>query len=171
MIFLPADNTSATAASETPSKTNGSNQNDSAFAHSATPEAVTPHGSSAAAGPTSSLDSKPAQSRSLGDALGSTFNPATKQEPTQGSSVPIIPTSVDDVKAQLAEANATIARLRKQAEDQGLLRRRNDGSGAKESGTSSGLSTAQVQQAASGVPVQIVAGLCLTCFLLAYFLF
>lgn len=84
-----------------------------------------------------------------------------------------IPFSSDDLKAQLAEAKATIQRLRQQAEEQGLRQRKSDAvnQDSKERITT-GTTGMGVQKApANGVPVQIVAGLCLLCFLVAYFFF
>lgn len=77
------------------------------------------------------------------------------------------------MKAQLAEAQAMIARLRQQNDDQGLRQRKaeavNQDSKERLSAGTTGLG---VQKApASGVPVQVVAGLCLLCFLIAYFFF
>ena len=83
-----------------------------------------------------------------------------------------IPTSSAELKAQLAEAKATISKLRQQAE-QGLRQRKSDAvnQDSKER-IAMGTTGMGVQQApAGGVPVQIVAGLCLLSFLLAYFFF
>ena len=77
----------------------------------------------------------------------------------------------------LAAYRAEIARLKQQAEEQGLRQRKSDAinQDSKERITSgsTGMGATQQQQspAAGGVPVQVVAGLCLLCFLLAYFLF
>lgn len=81
-----------------------------------------------------------------------------------------IPTSSADLHAQLSEAQATIANLRTQIETASGLRQRKTDSG---SGSTPQLATAErVQPApAGGVSVQVVAGLCLLSFLLAYFLF
>ena len=175
VVFLPRDDTSTPAASQTPARANGVNHPQSTPASAPTPEAVTPHVTSTpAVGAFSKTESKPEGSRSLGDAINSAQNPATQRQSSQGSGGVSIPTSMDDVKVQLAEANATIARLRKQLEEQGVLRHRNDGGSDRKDSPSGGLSNlgmAQHQAAAAGVPVQIVAGLCLICFLLAYFFF
>jgi len=72
-----------------------------------------------------------------------------------------------DLERQLKEANQTISRLQTQAaESTGLRQRKTDG-------TSSSSTTTSLQQApaASGVPVQIVASLCLLSFIIAYLLF
>jgi hypothetical protein len=78
-----------------------------------------------------------------------------------------IPTSQDDVRRQLDEAKATISRLQEQASS-GLRQRNVAGSGEKGS-TQNGL--AAKATSTGGVSVQIVALLCLLCFLIAYFFF
>jgi hypothetical protein len=82
-----------------------------------------------------------------------------------------IPTSSGDVKSQLAAANDTIAQLKKQVEDQGLRQRKTNAvnSDSKDKITSGALGVQN--HATEGVPVQIVAGLCLLSFLLAYLFF
>lgn len=125
----------------------------------------------------------PADNRHLGDAVDSAYNPATSgssplsvtgaaQSAVQNVASSI-PTSGEDLRAQLDDAKATIARLRQQAEEQGLRQRKSDAinQDSKERLTT-GMKGQGVQQVpASGVPVQVVAGLCLLCFLIAYFLF
>ncbi|KAJ5179775.1 hypothetical protein N7492_002985 [Penicillium capsulatum] len=78
----------------------------------------------------------------------------------------VLPSS-DELKAQLTEANAQIQRLKDRLADQGL-RQRKTGSEAKATPA-----TMQQQHAPSepGVPLQIVAGLCLLSFLIAYLFF
>jgi hypothetical protein len=78
-----------------------------------------------------------------------------------------IPTSQDDVRRQLDEAKATIARLQEQASSG--LRQRNVAGGGEKS-TSQDSLTAKAPSA-GGVSVQVVALLCLLCFLIAYFFF
>jgi len=73
-----------------------------------------------------------------------------------------------DLERQLKEAKETISRLQTQAaESTGLRQRKTDGT------SSSSTTTTSLQQApaASGVPVQIVALLCLLSFIIAYLLF
>lgn len=76
--------------------------------------------------------------------------------------------SSDDLKSQLAEANAQIQRLKDRLADQGLRQRK---TGVEATGTPG----ATVQQShaptAGGVSIQGVAGLCLLSFLIAYFFF
>ncbi|KAJ5191051.1 uncharacterized protein N7498_010036 [Penicillium cinerascens] len=77
-----------------------------------------------------------------------------------------IPSS-DELKAQLADANAQIQRLKDRLADQGL-RQRKTGTEAK---AAPATMTQQHAPTESGVPVQMVAGLCLLSFLIAYFFF
>ena len=79
-----------------------------------------------------------------------------------------MPNSVEDLKAQLAQANVQIQKLREQLADQGLRTRKRDGETAR---LPVPLLQQQQSQLEAGVPVQIVAGLCLLSFLLAYFFF
>lgn len=80
-----------------------------------------------------------------------------------------VPTSGDELKAQLAEANSQIQRLKDKLADQGLRQRKVPGE------TTTAPTTMQQQQHAStgetGVSVPIVAALCLLSFLIAYFFF
>ena len=137
-------------------------------------------------GPVSTFDSKPADSKSLGDAVSSAGNPSTSGSvsgttaaaaSSVASSVKAaVPTSTEELKAQLADATATIARLTEQAKEQGLRQRKTDAvaQDARERVTAGGTTGQGVQQTAAGadgVPVQIVAALCLLSFLLAYLFF
>jgi hypothetical protein len=81
--------------------------------------------------------------------------------------------SADQLKQRLADAEATISRLTKQKADQGLRQRQTDGVvlDQKERITTGTTGLGVKQASASGVPVQVVAGLCLLCFLIAYFFF
>lgn len=84
----------------------------------------------------------------------------------------VIPSS-DDIHAQLENAKATIARMTSQNQEQGLRQRKSDvvnqdSKGRISSGTT-GIGFPQVSP--TGVPVPIVAALCLLSFLLAYLLF
>lgn len=84
-----------------------------------------------------------------------------------------VPTSTDDVRAQLAQAKETIAKMTSQAEEQGLRQRKTDAvnQDSRERITTGTTGMGIQQQPADGVPVQIVAALCLLSFLLAYFFF
>ncbi|KAL5120497.1 phosphatidylinositol-binding protein scs2 [Pleosporales sp. CAS-2024a] len=170
VLFLPAD-----GAVTTPAKTNGASRE--SLASSATPEAVTPHrGVPEAAGPVSRLDERAAGSTNLGEMRNETYSTATaggvaatvSAAATRVSNA--MPLSQEDLRAQLAEAKATIARLTQQAsEASGLRQRKTDST----QDSKSPLSTPTHTQTppAGGVPVQITALLCLVSFLLAYFLF
>ncbi|OJJ71384.1 hypothetical protein ASPBRDRAFT_196890 [Aspergillus brasiliensis CBS 101740] len=77
--------------------------------------------------------------------------------------------SSDDLKAQLSEANAQILALKEKLADQGLRQRKIGGE--TEKAPAPLLQQQQPQSAEAGVPVQMVAGLCLLSFLIAYFFF
>ena len=131
---------------------------------SPSPQAVTPQRS--AVGPTSTFDEKPEGAKSRGDAVNSAHNPA-QSSGVAAAVASAIPTSQDDVRRQLEDAKATIARLQEQATS-GLRQRNVAGSGEK-STSQNGLATKA--GSSGGVSVQIVALLCLLCFLIAYFFF
>ena len=84
-----------------------------------------------------------------------------------------IPTSGEDLRAQLAQAKQKIVTLTSQMEEQGLRQRKADvvNQDARERITTGTTGMGVQQQPADGVPVQIVAALCLLSFLLAYFFF
>ncbi|KAL8720350.1 MAG: hypothetical protein Q9225_002778 [Loekoesia sp. 1 TL-2023] len=84
-----------------------------------------------------------------------------------------IPTSGEDLRAQLADAKSEISRLTQQVEEQGLRQRKADtvNQDSRERITAGTTGMGIQQQPADGVPVQIVAALCLLSFLLAYFFF
>jgi len=75
----------------------------------------------------------------------------------------------DDLKGKLAQAEATIASLRDQATS-GLKQRKTTASTSEEKAPTQALAQA-TRQGTEGVPIRIVATLCLISFLLAYFLF
>ena len=66
-----------------------------------------------------------------------------------------------------------ISRLQSQSQDQTLRQRKSDAvnQDSKERITTGTTGLGIKQVSAGGVPVQIVAGLCLLCFLIAYFFF
>ncbi|KAL4873153.1 hypothetical protein BDV12DRAFT_160475 [Aspergillus spectabilis] len=70
-------------------------------------------------------------------------------------------------EARLSEANAQIQRLKDKLADQGLRQRKIGG----ESDKSPATLVQQAQSVEAGVPVKIVASLCLLSFLIAYFFF
>lgn len=92
--------------------------------------------------------------------------PATTFSNAKAAVASVLPSS-DELKAQLADANAQIQRLKDRLADQGL-RQRKTGGDAKAAPAAMQQSH---QQTESGVPVQMVAGLCLISFLIAYFFF
>ena len=77
------------------------------------------------------------------------------------------------LQQQLDAAKETIAGLRGQAEEQGLRQRKGDGASqdSRDRAAAGGTGMALQAPATEGVPVQIVAALCLLSFLLAYFFF
>lgn len=129
-------------------------------------------------GPYNTIDERPTDNQHLGDARASAFNPAASslQDRVTAAASSItnaIPTSGEDVKAQLAEAKAQILKLKEQAEQQ-VLRQRKSDTVNQDSRNRIGTGTTGMgvqQQLAEGVPVPIVAALCLLSFLLAYFFF
>ena len=80
-------------------------------------------------------------------------------------------TSREELLKRLADAHATIARLRRENDEQGLRRRK------EEAGASKGLSSGGVDmgvptvQQQNGLPIQTVAILCLIVFLFTFILF
>lgn len=142
---------------------------DDSSIHSPSPQPQTPVRT---ANSTLTTQDRPAGSKNLGDAVASAHNPAAEHSTISSvaqSMAEAIPTSTEQLKAQLAEAQATIARMAGQGE-QGL-RQRNAGSANNKGASSQNLATGMQRPPAGGVPVQVVAGLCLLCFLLAYYLF
>ncbi|KAJ5355422.1 Vesicle-associated membrane protein-associated protein A [Penicillium cataractarum] len=75
--------------------------------------------------------------------------------------------SSDELKSQLADANAQIQRLKDRLADQGLRQRKTGG----EAPAAPATMQQSHGQTESGVSVQAVAGLCLISFLIAYFFF
>ena len=112
-----------------------------------------------------SVESKPASAKSVGDAKSSATNPASSSIGSAGTAMMnAVPTSTDDVKQQLAAAKAQIAKLTEQLSDSGLRQRKVQEAGDK-------MQQIMPQNGDTGVPLQMVAGLCLLSFLLAYFFF
>jgi len=123
--------------------------------------------------PAVQINDEPAGNRNLADARSSAFNPATSTSSsvrdTAASTVAAVsnavPTSVEELKAELAQARKTIASYA----EQGGLRMRKVVNGETSNETVNELATKM--QGTEGVPVQIVAALCLLSFLLAYLFF
>ncbi len=105
------------------------------------------------------LEDEPANARSLGDAKASASNPAIS------STASAVPMSYDELKAKLAEAQATIASYTQE----GGLRMRKVAKGETSNETVNDI--AHRVQGTQGVPLQVVAALCLLSFLLAYLFF
>ncbi|KAF2223519.1 PapD-like protein [Elsinoe ampelina] len=164
--FLPADG----------SGVNGVSHGDESFSRdSPTPAPRTPQRGSEAspAGPVSRPESRPEDNKHLGDAVASAYNPATDRSAVGAAAASVsstIPTSSDDLKSQLDAAKAQIAKLQSQAQDSGLRQRKTEAS-SKDAKDRVAAGLGVQQSPASGVPVQVVAGLCLLCFLIAYFFF
>ena len=87
--------------------------------------------------------------------------------------VNVVPSSNEDIKAQLAQAKEKIKALTMQVDEQGLRQRKADAvnQDSRERISTGTTGMGVQQQPADGVPVQIVAALCLLSFLLAYFFF
>jgi hypothetical protein len=84
---------------------------------------------------------------------------------TSLKSAAALPTSTEDLRAQLAEAQSQIQKMK----DQGLRQRK---PGAEQAPAAAPMMQQQHAQSANmGVPLQFVAGLCLISFLLGYFFF
>ena len=173
--FLPADDVTTTTPAP---KVNGVGAHEKAPSlRSPTPDAVTPHLSTAPpVGAISKPESRSVENKNLGDTTTSAQNPVVDEK--QGTLQQVaqrvastLPVSSEDLKAQLAEANATIARLKDQVTEQTGLRQRKTTSENTSSSGSTALQQTQQQTATAGVPLQITALLCLLSFLIAYFLF
>ena len=123
-------------------------------------ETFTPQARNNPVGPVSTKDSEPASIKHLGDAKASAANPATSTSSVKDSVTPAaaaisnaVPTSYEDLKAQLAQAQAIIASY---SQEGGLRMRKVAGASAD---TATAAADSVRQQAAEGVPVQIVAAL------------
>jgi len=115
-------------------------------------------------GPVSRIEDEPSNAKSIGDAKSSASNPATSGS-AASTVAAAVPHSMEELKAQLADAKATIANYA----NEGGLRMRKVAAGETSNATVNDV--AQRVQANQGVPLQIVAALCLLSFLLAYIFF
>ena len=97
----------------------------------------------------------------------STISKASEVITNGASDVSSAAPSYNDLKSQLAEAQTKIASF---SQDGGLRLRKNGG-GESESAPGATTEVAQNVQTTEGVPIQIVAALCLISFLLAYLFF
>ncbi|KAJ4357688.1 phosphatidylinositol-binding protein scs2 [Didymosphaeria variabile] len=171
VIFLPADGNISTP------QTNGAASHRESLLSSPSPEAVTPQRGSTEqpVGSVSRPESRPAESKNLGEARESAYNPATSSGVAATVSAAAagvanaIPTTSEELQAQLADAKATISNLRQQLETStGLRQRKTEPTRDSKEQLQTAVST---QQAPGGVPIHIAALLALFSFLLAYFLF
>ncbi|KAK3065570.1 hypothetical protein LTS18_000047 [Coniosporium uncinatum] len=167
VIFLPSDGSAATP-HRTVNGIGGAQHDGTPSQRSPSPEAVTPRHSSNV--PVASYSNR-ASTSSVGAGTGATDGSSSGgQQTMMGAAAASLPSS-DDMKRQLDEAKSTIARLQQQASE-GLRQRKPETSSGEKGLRSSGSTSMGVQQTpAGGVPVQIVAALCLLSFLLAYFFF
>ncbi|KAF2399197.1 VAMP-associated protein [Trichodelitschia bisporula] len=159
VAFLPADDS-------TPAKPNGFRE-ETPHRHPS-PDAATPQPPSTA--PTGQMpvpESRPKDNKYLAEAGSPQVQ---ERSPAREVAAPI-PTSVEELQAQLAEAHSVIAKLKEQTDDSGLRRRKGDSSAKAEERMTSGPTSLVAHQTQEGVPIKVVAGLCFLCFLLAYFFF
>ncbi|KAF2279676.1 MSP domain-containing protein [Westerdykella ornata] len=170
--FLPAD-----ASTATPIKHHGVSQDERSLMSSASPEAYTPQPGTSAT-PASRVESTPSEDKlsrgALDSRAGQSAAGSLKSTITSAAAgvANAIPTSTAELQAQLAESKATIDRLRQQIEQStGLRQRKTEATEPTREANEQLLTAERVQPPAGGVPVQIVAVLCLLSFLLAYFLF
>lgn len=136
-------------------------------------ETFTPQTRNNPVGPISTIGSEPPDNKHLGDAKVSAFNPTSstgsaKDTVTSAATAVsnAVPTSYEDLKAQLVQAQATIASY---GQEGGLRMRKAVGATGDSTATTTDIGVRQV--ASEGVPLQIVALLCLLSFLLAYIFF
>ncbi|KAL8928341.1 MAG: hypothetical protein Q9172_000933 [Xanthocarpia lactea] len=169
VLFLPADDSVATPYQKNSQGLHVGDEAPPAYGSPAPsygspgPEAVTPM-------------NRATDSKSQADSTGGYSAASSIQNTASAATSSIaqaVPTSGEDLRAQLADAKATIARLTQQAEEQGLRQRKTDAVNQdSRDRITTGTTGMGIQQLpADGVPVQIVAALCLLSFLLAYFLF
>jgi hypothetical protein len=155
VAFLAAD------ASTPAAKTNGVSHGAQATPsqQSPSPESSTPHQTAITGLESRSPDSKPT--------TDATRSPASDSPSTFSNA---LPTSADDVKAQLASAQAKIAQLTAKVSEQGEIRRRKGAEALEERGfTTAAQVVANPQQV--GVPLKWVAILVLIFFFLGWKVF
>jgi len=153
--FLPSDGAD---------KTNGVAANNRAEDSPPAYSSSSPQFGSPAQGDT--LDKKSAFTKSPGDAKPSSgISTAGASLATAATAArDAVPTSYEELKQQLADARAQVFKLTDQMSDPGLRQRKVQEASEK-------VQQVVQQSGESGVPLQIVAGLCLLSFLLAYFFF
>lgn len=157
--FLPADGAGSSTngiapttqhEEEPPAYSSPSPQFGSPSAHAATPAEPKIAGTKSMEGTSNVSSSMSAVKSTLASAATAVSN--------------AVPTSQEDLNQQLADAKAQIAKLTSQLGDPQLRQR-------KVQEVNERMQTVVQQSGDIGVPVQVVAGLCLLSFLLAYFFF
>lgn len=157
--FLPADGAAATTngvatstrhEEEPPAYSSPSPQFGSPAAHSAVTSAGSKSSGTKSTADTNASSTAAGPSSAIASAASAISN--------------AIPTSQEELKQQLADAKAQISKLTNQLGDPQLRQRKVQEASEK-------MQTVVQQTGETGVPVQIVAGLCLLSFLLAYFFF
>ncbi|KAL3424437.1 integral er membrane protein [Phlyctema vagabunda] len=164
VVFLPPAGEHYAAAVTPSRKINGNDGSEAAPPSYRSPspeETFTPQQRSTGqpSGPVSKLEDEPIGNKHLGDARASASNPVNSTRNSVSSAVTAVSSSIpsyDDVKSS--------------GQDAGLRIRKAAGSGG-ETLSAGANDVATKIQGSEGVPVQIVAGLCLLSFLLAYLFF
>lgn len=129
------------------------------------------------AGTTSQVFSPLSDGKDVGEGKESASSVTSNLQSSLGAAVSnvanAIPTSGDELRAQLFEAKATISNPSLQGDENSLKQSTSESPSQdlRDRITSGTTSMGTQQQPADGVPVQIVAALCLLSFLLAYFFF
>lgn len=161
--FLPADGGTSTPNGVTSSTRH--EEEPSAYS-SPSPQFGSPATHSAVASGAASAEPKSVGTRSMGDTNASSSSGAASSTiaSTATTVSNAIPTSSEQLKQQLADAKAQISKLTSQLGDPQVRQRKVQEASEK-------MQTVVQQTGETGVPVQIVAGLCLLSFLLAYFFF
>ncbi|RDL37836.1 PapD-like protein [Venustampulla echinocandica] len=132
-------------------------------ARSPSPETFTPENTRRSLAPKAAVSKTEYEpvNRRLSDIKAPVDQPATESTPT----APAAPLSYDELKTKLAEAQATISSYAQE----GSLRMRKVAKGETSNETVNDMM--QRAPTSQGVPLQIVAALCLVSFLLAYIFF
>ncbi|KAL8674253.1 MAG: hypothetical protein Q9168_001320 [Polycauliona sp. 1 TL-2023] len=164
VVFLPADGSGATH----------SERQEAHMGDEAPPAYGSPAPSLGSPGPEAVTPvNRSTDNKAHIDSTGAAPNNQSTASAAMSSIGQAIPTSGEDLRAQLADAKATILSLTQQADEQGLRQRKTDAvnQDSRERITTGTTGMGIQQQSADGVSVQIVAALCLLSFLLAYFFF
>lgn len=170
--FLPADATTTTPAA----RVNGvSNRDQTPSQFSTASEPATPsYSTNAVLASVGTPESRQRDNNDISDTTRSAVNQAPNQGPLQQTAQRVasaIPVSTEDLKTQLAEAQAQITNLKGQLAEQTGLRQRKTATEKSSTDAPSGMQQVQQQADVTGVPIQWVAILCLISFLIAYLLF